>query len=178
MKEKNDRENNWATKKKKKWESVSNSGKDAKLVPVFKGINNPVDSVEAIYAVKQVLKKLHDSEAQQLVVYIYIKCNSSKTECFVHCIVWNNERIIGATNSHLLLFLQQKQGVFELAVFPLCSCCLVHRKALAGLCAILTCLHLAWQNQPLNTACRSALPMVSRTACWIHHTKFVKWMIS
>lgn len=43
-KKENDRENNWATKKKKKSESVSHCGKDAKAVHAFKGINSSVSA--------------------------------------------------------------------------------------------------------------------------------------
>lgn len=57
--------------KKKKSESVSHCGKDAKAVHAFKGINSSV-SAGAIQALRNVLNILHDSEAQPLVVYVYI----------------------------------------------------------------------------------------------------------
>lgn len=41
-------------------------------MPAFKRINNPVDAAGTICATRHVLKKLNDSEPQQLIVFIYI----------------------------------------------------------------------------------------------------------
>lgn len=71
MKEKNDRENNLATK------SASHLGKNTKPVPVFKRLNTPVDSVGTIYAIRHALKKLNCS------THIYI-LNATAILCPLH----------------------------------------------------------------------------------------------
>lgn len=76
MKEKNDRENNLATKK---WESASHISKNTKPVPAFKRLNTPVDSVGTIYAIRHALKKLNCS------THIYI-LNATAILCPLHSV--------------------------------------------------------------------------------------------